>query len=376
MIPIIGAGAAGLLTGIALAATGHEPRIYESASSVADDTGGQALLHMNPAAQAALAELGMGTRIESAGFPVSAVVLRDENGATLGTFPAAGGDYRYVSRTELFDLLLTEIRRRGVEIAFDKRLADIIADARRVSAVFADGSQVESAVLVGADGVDSTVRQAIDPRAAPGDTGQWFVHGRTDTGGDRDSGEKTVTVVRDSRTGNGFGWITTQDGATHWWLRASTPARDPAFARHDRAAQQLIDQLPPNCPGANLIRETHGELATYRAYAMPPGIRWVSGRLVLVGDAAHACSPAASQAIALAAEDAVTLARALRDDASAPDALWCYERMRAARAERAIAAGNPHRGIEPGPPFPIDWNTTITPELADTVHEQHRLPRA
>jgi hypothetical protein len=47
--------------------------------------------------------------------------------------------------------------------------------------------------------------------------------------------------------------------------------------------------------------------------------------------------------------------------------------MRRARAERAIAAGNPHRGITPGPRYPIEWDSPATAEAADQVHSEHAL---
>jgi 2-polyprenyl-6-methoxyphenol hydroxylase-like FAD-dependent oxidoreductase len=59
---------------------------------------------------------------------------------------------------------------------------------------------------------------------------------------------------------------------------------------------------------------------------------------VLVGDAAHATSPAAGQGSSLAVEDAVVLARCLRD-LPLPDALAAYERARRRRTERVVAQG-------------------------------------
>jgi 2-polyprenyl-6-methoxyphenol hydroxylase-like FAD-dependent oxidoreductase len=60
--------------------------------------------------------------------------------------------------------------------------------------------------------------------------------------------------------------------------------------------------------------------------------------MVLIGDAAHATSPAAGQGSSLAVEDAVVLARCLRD-LPLPAALEAFEGLRRARAERVVAQG-------------------------------------
>ena len=64
---------------------------------------------------------------------------------------------------------------------------------------------------------------------------------------------------------------------------------------------------------------------------------WRRGRMVLVGDAAHATSPSSGQGASLAAESAVQLARCLRD-LPLPQAFTAYESLRRARVERVIAA--------------------------------------
>ncbi|WP_235022905.1 FAD-dependent oxidoreductase [Amycolatopsis alkalitolerans] len=71
---------------------------------------------------------------------------------------------------------------------------------------------------------------------------------------------------------------------------------------------------------------------------LPNVPKWSRGRMVLVGDAAHATSPSSGQGVSLAIESAVQLARCLRDIPSTSDAFAAYERLRRPRVERIIAA--------------------------------------
>ncbi len=73
--------------------------------------------------------------------------------------------------------------------------------------------------------------------------------------------------------------------------------------------------------------------------SMPKVPRWHRGRMVLVGDAAHAPSSSSGQGASLAVESAVQLARCLRDLPDPESAFAAYERLRRARVERVIDRG-------------------------------------
>ena len=87
-----------------------------------------------------------------------------------------------------------------------------------------------------------------------------------------------------------------------------------------------------------LVEATPGPLRGWTTYDIPTVRRWSAGRMVLIGDAAHATSPAAGQGSSLAVEDAVVLARCLRD-LPLPAALAAFEELRRERAERVVAQG-------------------------------------
>lgn len=363
---IIGAGIAGLTTALGLHQAGFQPRVYDG-SAATDVPGGHGLLHVNPAGQAAFDQLGLGSTVRAAGFPVSAVALADATGAQIGTFPAAGGNYRYIPRAELLSLLIDTAHARGIPIAYEHRVTKLTPSEGTVTVSFETGTDVDTELVIGADGVHSTARDVVDPHITPDYSGQWFVHGIASTA-HRHSAPTVAHVVRDTTTHHAFGWISPDEHRTWWWLRVTAPPLDGPPQLED-----LADYVPEHCPGNELLMVTENELAYYPASTVPPlQVRWHTDSIALVGDAVHACSPASSQNTALAVEGAVTLARALRDNPPST-ALARYTQMCSSRAARAIAAGNPRNGIQPGPALPIGWSTIITAELAETVADEHRL---
>ncbi|WP_367115163.1 FAD-dependent oxidoreductase [Actinophytocola sp.] len=70
---------------------------------------------------------------------------------------------------------------------------------------------------------------------------------------------------------------------------------------------------------------------------LPDVSRWHTDRVLIIGDAAHAASPATGQGASMALEDTVVLAKAFRDTGAVAEALAAYERLRRPRVEANIA---------------------------------------
>jgi len=85
-----------------------------------------------------------------------------------------------------------------------------------------------------------------------------------------------------------------------------------------------------------IIRATEGGIGAYPVYDVPSTPIWYRGPVVLLGDAAHATSPSAGQGSSLAIEDAITLAKCVRDLPVLGDAFAAYEQLRRDRAERVV----------------------------------------
>lgn len=102
-------------------------------------------------------------------------------------------------------------------------------------------------------------------------------------------------------------------------------------------------------PAADLVAAGSDRLMVTDATELPTGTHWRSGRILGVGDAAHAASPAAGQGASMALEDAVVLAESLRDAPDTDAALRRYETLRRPCVEHDITVSG---GISRGTPTP------------------------
>ena len=90
---------------------------------------------------------------------------------------------------------------------------------------------------------------------------------------------------------------------------------------------------------SEMIRATESTIIGYPIYDISTQPIWHQGSVVLVGDAIHAVSPNAGQGASLAVEDAIVLAKCLRDREDHALAFATYERLRRARVERMVQHG-------------------------------------
>lgn len=169
---IIGGGIAGPTTAMSLQKAGIDSVIYEAHPTGADGVGVSLTVGSNGID--ALRVLGAEQPALAVGFPTPGITLRNSAGKRLGesstgqTLPD-GTTSHTVKRADLYRVLHDEARRRGVRVEYGKRLLTAEQNADGVRAVFADGSEAVGDVLIGCDGVHSTVRRVIDP-AAPAPT--------------------------------------------------------------------------------------------------------------------------------------------------------------------------------------------------------------
>ncbi|WP_020499971.1 FAD-dependent oxidoreductase [Sciscionella marina] len=379
MVTIIGSGIAGMCTAIALHQAGIPAEIYEQRKTTGDDAGGQAHLGLSrTVAIPALTALGLKDEILAGGFLVRQVEIRDHTNQVLNTFQAAPEGNVGITRAELYRILHTALEDRGITIHYRRALHHITPQDTGVRLEFRDGTRIHTALVVGADGLRSTVRAHISD-STPGVQGPeygrwWYAHGITDHI-DTPTPPDTFVVIRNQNTQHAFGYLTLSNIGTRWWLRIAAPARHTMIRPDNPADRAELENLAPNDTAATIIRNATIDMSSYNADCIPPDQPWTDQKhLALVGDAIHACIPSSSQNVPLAAEDALTLARALRDCDTQTIALDRYERMRRNRAHRALIAGNPANGIDAGPEYPIDWNTPITDHLATTTEQQYRMP--
>ncbi|MFG2717012.1 FAD-dependent oxidoreductase [Streptomyces sp. NPDC048416] len=336
---VVGGGIAGPIAAMALRRAGLDAEVYEAHDSRSDGVG--AGMSIAPNGVAALDAIGAGDVVRSVGTPVRSIVVHSGNGRRLAEFATGGEPSRFVWRAELYASLYEEAARRGVRVHHGKRLTGARESADSVTAHFADGSHASADLLIGADGIRSTVRTLIDP-TAPGPTyaGLVGIGARVrDTGLPSSGGSMHMTYGRHVF----FGYQVFDDSSGVWFVNVPSAEPVPAGRAAELGAERWLSDLGAlvagdRTPARELLARTEpADLAfTGPVEAMLTVPHWSRGRMVLIGDAAHAASPSSGQGASLAAESAVQLARCLRD-LPYGQAFAAYEELRRPRVERIIA---------------------------------------
>ncbi|WP_160165910.1 FAD-dependent monooxygenase [Actinoplanes sp. OR16] len=333
-ILIVGAGIAGLALKHNLSRNGVDADIVER--SAAPRTSGTGL-YLPGNAVRALHDLGLGTELEKEAAPVLRQEIRDSDGTILTAFElsdlwGAVGDCRAIRRNALHEILLTAVGRSRVR--FGTGLDAVREDG---TAIFSDGDSGRYDLIVGADGIDSAVRpSSITPRFLGQVSWRFVVRSEAVAPG-------TWTARLGSR-GRTFLTLPLGDGEVY------------CFA--------AIDSRVPEGPAGDWrflfggFGEVAGELldAADDSYFSPlyeiPGDDWIAPGRVLIGDAAHACSPSMAQGGAMALEDALVLGSLLARDGDVPAVLEAYRERRSARI-RFVLEQNHRRDRARNLPAPV-----------------------
>jgi 2-polyprenyl-6-methoxyphenol hydroxylase-like FAD-dependent oxidoreductase len=341
---VAGGGVAGPALALFLARAGIEPVVFEAYPPSGEVGGG---FQIAPNGLRVLAELGLAEALLAKGHPCSDMAFRNHRGRLIGVARTArAGLAVNVMRATVHQVLRDEAERRGIEIRYQKRLTSVIEAGREVVATFEDGTTEVGDFLVGADGVHSRVRACILPEfAAPRDTqmisiGGFCAAGVTPPADPDDAGRLTFVV------GPRYQFGYSKMGATQWgwWCHAHASSAEERAALMAMPFSALRDRMLEryagwSAPVQDLIASTEGWLRT-PIHDVPALPSWHRGRVLLLGDAAHAMSPAGGQGASLALEDAMLFGR-LAADPSTPveDTMARFELLRRRRAERMVAQG-------------------------------------
>jgi FAD-dependent urate hydroxylase len=343
---IIGGGVAGPVTAMALQHAGMDSIVYEAYAGGADNAG--AFLTFASNGLDALRAIDAHHLVLAEGFPTPRMEIHSGTGKRLGEVPLGGklSDStvsQTLKRADLYRALRDEAVKRGARIEYGKRLVD--AETTRdgvVVARFEDGTEAEGDLLVGADGIHSRTRSIIDPSAP----GARYIPVLNIGGYARDvrvpAKPGTFRMVFGKRAF--FGYAVHPSGEV-WWFANPPRADEPTSAElaaisTEQWKKMLVDLFAgDDTPAVEIIRSTPGKLAGWATYDLPSVPTWTRGSMIVIGDAAHATAPSSGQGASMAIEDAVVLARCLRDLPEIGQALAAYERLRRARVERIVAHG-------------------------------------
>lgn len=343
---VIGSGLAGPLTAMALAKAGIEATICEARDEGAPIRGGGFNIASN--GLDALAAIDALDATAGLGLPAPRLSFYGRAGRPLGTvvtgLPAPGGqDTTSFKRRDLFTALQQEATRRGIETRYRKRLVRLEQGRTSVTAFFSDGTADTADILVGADGIHSAVRPAIDPAAPqPRYTGLVSFGGFAPNPGlAPEPGRWKMAFGRRAF----FGWFVPDDTQAWWFV--SMPSERPLSRE-----EILADGIPAwsrrlaglfdgeKVPAAEIIAAQGDDIIVVGAeHDLPTVPVWHQGRVIIVGDAAHAASTSSGQGASMAMEDAATLGRCLRDTAGPDEAFTAFSRLRRERVAKVVALG-------------------------------------
>jgi 2-polyprenyl-6-methoxyphenol hydroxylase-like FAD-dependent oxidoreductase len=311
---IVGAGIAGLALARALRQRGIEAEVVErTAQWEASGTG----MYLPGNCARALEALGIWADVAVHANPIVRQRFHDHRGRVLADIDVRRywegvGSCVSITRGAFHEVLRTGSAEAPVRLGLSVTGLDDHGHAR-----FSDGSSGAYDVVVGADGVHSTVRSlafGARPARFVGQASWRFV-----ADGFPEISDWTVMLGRN----RAFLTVALGDGRVYCYADVSTS--DPADTRGSEWRELFTDFADPV---PRLLE--HGGDAYFSPIeeVVPPG--WTTGRTVLVGDAAHASSPNMAQGAAMALEDALVLADVLATH-PVEHALAHYERRRSAR---------------------------------------------
>jgi 2-polyprenyl-6-methoxyphenol hydroxylase-like FAD-dependent oxidoreductase len=341
---VIGGGIAGPAAAMALRRAGIEATVYEAQPRTADGAGVFLTLASNGVD--ALRTIGAESRPLAAGFATPRIILRSGSGKRLGEVRTGvalgdGTTSHTLKRADLYRAIHGEATAQGVVVEYAKRLVDTEETGNGVRALFEDGSDAVGDIMVGADGVHSTVRRLIDPNApAPKYVGLLSLGGYA-RGVRVDAEPGSYTLIFGKRAF--FGYVLPHRDEVWWFAnvpRADEPRRGEAEAlTADEWRSALLELYAEDAgPALRLLEatETAEIMKATPVHSIPHLPVWHNGRVIAIGDAAHAPTPTSGQGASLAIEDAVVLAKCLRDVADPREAFNRYETLRRARVEGII----------------------------------------
>jgi 2-polyprenyl-6-methoxyphenol hydroxylase-like FAD-dependent oxidoreductase len=269
-------------------------------------------------------------------FRFDGVHLRDLDEPALEEgLPATGG----IMRPVLHKIMQEHVTAAGANVRLGLSVTALHSDAGGVNVTFSDASTARYDLVVAADGIYSGVRKLIFPHAIqPEPTGQgcWRISTRRPPNLDR--GEMYF--------GGEFPAGITPCGPDAVYLWMLTPHTDPRIIPDDELRTMMRVNMAAYGGSAGWMRDQISDQTwiNYRPLeaAIQPG-PWHVGRVVLVGDAAHATTPHLASGAGIAVEDALVLAEEMAQDRAVEDSLAAYTRRRFERCrdvvETSVAVG-------------------------------------
>ncbi|MFH7347390.1 MULTISPECIES: FAD-dependent urate hydroxylase HpxO [Acinetobacter] len=336
-ITIIGAGMGGLTTGIALKKFGHKVTIYEQAEKILP-VGAAISLWSNGVK--CLNYLGLTEQVAKLGGQMDQLAYIDGlTGDTMTQFSLLPlieevGQRPYpVARADLQNMLMDEFGREDIQLG--KKMVELQEQKDGVLVKFADGTEIKTDLLIGADGTHSITRAyVLGEQVSRRYAGYVNWNGLVEISEKLTPADQWTTFVGQ---GKRVSLMPVADGKFYFFFDVPLPVGlENNRAEYKTLLKQYFEGW---CAPVQHLIDALDEQKTNRVeiHDIEPFAQFYKGRVVIVGDAAHSTTPDIGQGGCQAMEDAIYLARSLQiNTLGLEDALKRYQNKRNERANELV----------------------------------------
>lgn len=332
-IAIIGGGIGGLCAAVTLQKQGFSVQVYEASPTFQPVGAG---IGIGSNALQALMEIGVGEEIFANGHALHQQVFLDTYGNTLNTIDLTvlkelyGQENITIHRADLHNIFLKALKPDTLH--FNKKYISVEQNDNHVTVYFEDGTTVTADMLIAADGIHSSIRQQLLPGSVTRYAGYTCWRGITENNGRVDEYTSSEYWATQGR----FGMAPMKNGLIYWFACINTTAKNPQFQKITAPEiADIFDHLPKVVH--NIITTTPLERILHHDLSdIKPLRQFVFGRVVLLGDAAHATTPNMGQGAGQAIEDAIVLGNGFKQFEHVDKVLVFYEEKRVARTAKVI----------------------------------------
>lgn len=327
-IAVIGAGIGGLTAAGLLCQTGHDVSVYEKRNSLDQEGAG---LGIGSNVLKALKQYKMAYAIEQEGASLRKIEIRSDLDVFLNSLIMNQDEHENITihRNVLHEILKTHVPSDRVYLNHELKEFKQTADTVRL--YFENGIEEQFDLVIAADGIHSKVRTNIYPKATPKYAGYTCFRGVVN---ENLNIEQEVALEYWGHKGR-FGIVPLKDNELYWFCTMSAKENDLKFKSFEKPHLQAYFNQFPNEVRKVLDAQEELGILHHDMYDLVPLKSFISGRVVLLGDAAHATTPNMGQGAGQSIEDAVTLTN-LINDRDIESALKRYDKLRTKHTKKVI----------------------------------------
>ncbi|MBM6628970.1 FAD-dependent monooxygenase [Mammaliicoccus vitulinus] len=327
-IAVIGAGIGGLTAAGLLCQTGHDVYVYEKRNNL-DQVGAGVGIGSN--VLKALKQYKMAYAIEQEGQSLRKIEIKSDLDEFLNALMMNQDDNLNVTihRNVLHEILKTHVPKE--RILLNHKLTEFKQTPDSVRLYFENGVEEQFDLVIAADGIHSVVRTNIYPKSTPKYAGYTCFRGVVNEKLNLEQDEALEYWGHKGR----FGIVPLKDNELYWFCTMNAKENDLQFKSFEKPHLQAYFNQFPNEVRKVLDAQEETGILQHDMYDLVPLKSFVSGRVVLLGDAAHATTPNMGQGAGQAIEDAVTLTN-LISDRDIESALTRYDKIRTKHTKKVI----------------------------------------